>query len=128
MKWIFLLLLIFPLSAYSQKEITLKRKYFGKYEGIVPAYSMGSALELVDVGETEIIITIGKDFIYTTIGSRKIQGTYTIMFEAEDYFLLDASMTGQLANERILVYKQGKKIAREGMYPQPLADLKKTKN
>lgn len=128
MKWIFLLLLIFPLAAFSQKEITLKRKYFGKYEGTVPAYTMGSALEMVDVDEAEIMVTIGKDFIYTTIGERKLQGTYTIMFEADDYFLLDATMTGQLANERILVYKQGKKIAREGMYPQPLADLKKTKN
>ena len=128
MKWIFLLLLIFPLTAFSQKEITLKRKYFGKYEGTVPAYTMGSALEMVDVDEVEIMVTIGKDFIYTTIGERKLQGKYTVMFEAEDYFLLDATMTGQLANERILVYKQGKKIGREGMYPQPLADLKKTKN
>ena len=128
MKWIFLFVLIFPLATLSQKEITLKRKYFGKYEGTVPAYSIGTSLEIVDVDEVEIMVTIGKDFIYTTIGARKLQGTYTIMFEAEDYFLLDASMTGQLANERILVYKQGKKIAREGMYPQPLADLKKIKN
>lgn len=128
MKWIFLLLLVFPMAVFSQKEITLKRKYFGKYVGTVPAYSMGSALEMVDVDEVEITVTIGKDFIYTTIGERKLQGTYTIMFEADDYFLLDAIMTGQLANERILVYKQGKRIARDGMYPQPLSDLKKIKN
>lgn len=96
-----------------------------KYVGVVPAYSMGSVLEIVDVDETPITVTIGKEFIYTTIGERKLQGTYTIMFEADTYYLLDATMTGQLANERILIYKRGKKISRDGMYPQPLADLKK---
>lgn len=125
MKLIFFLILIFPFALSAQKEIKLKRKYLAKYEGVVPAYSMGSALEIVDVDETPITVTIGKEFIYTTIGDRKLQGTYEIMFEADTYYLLDATMTGQLANERILVYKRGKKIARDGMYPQPLSDLKK---
>lgn len=123
MKWMFFIMLIFPFALSAQKEIKLKRKYLAKYEGIVPAYSMGSALEIVDVDETPITVTIGKEFIYTTIGDRKLQGTYEIMFEADTYYLLDATMSGQLANERILVYKRGKKIARDGMYPQPLADL-----
>jgi hypothetical protein len=125
MKWIIVLILVFPFALNAQKEIKLKRKYMAKYVGVVPAYSMGSALEIVDVDETPITVTIGKEFIYTTIGERKLQGTYTIMFEADTYYLLDATMTGQLANERILVYKRGKKISRDGMYPQPLADLKK---
>ncbi len=128
MKWIIVLLLIVPFALSAQKEIKLKRKYLGKYEGVVPAYSMGSALEVVDVDQTPITVTIGKEFIYTTIGERKLQGTFVIMFEAESYYLLDATMTGQLANERILIYKHGKKISRDGMYPQPLADLKKTRN
>jgi hypothetical protein len=119
------LILIFPFALNAQKEIKLKRKYIAKYVGVIPAYSMGSALEVVDVEETSIIITIGKEFINTTIGDRKSQGTYVVIFEAETYYLLDATMTGQLANERILVYKRGKKISRDGMYPQPLADLKK---
>lgn len=125
MKWIIVLVLILPFALSAQKEIKLKRKYLGKYEGTVPAYSMGSAMEIVDVDETTITVTIGKEFIYTTIGERKLQGTYVIMFEAETYYLLDATMTGQLANERILIYKRGKKISRDGMYPQPLSDLKK---
>lgn len=125
MKWIIVLILAFPFVLSAQKEIKLKRKYLAKYVGVVPAYSMGSALEVVDVDETPITVTIGKEVIYTTIGERKLQGTYTVMFEADTYYLLDATMTGQLANERILVYKRGKKISRDGMYPQPLADLKK---
>jgi len=119
------LILVFPFALSAQKQIKLKRKYLAKYEGVVPAYSMGSALEIVDVDETPITVTIGKEFIYTTIGDRKLQGIYEVMFEADTYYLLDATMTGQLANERILIYKRGKKIARDGMYPQPLSDLKK---
>ena len=125
MKWMIILILIFPFALSAQKEIKLKRKYMARYEGVVPAYSMGSALEIVDVDEAPITIIIGKKVIYTTIGERKLQGTYEIMFEADTYYLLDATMTGQLANERILIYKRGKKISRDGMYPQPVADLKK---
>jgi len=127
MKWFIIPLLLFPFVLNAQKEIKLKRKYLAKYEGTVPAYSMGSALEVVDVEETPITVTIGKSFIYTTIGDRKLQGTYEVMFEADTYYLLDATMTGQMVNERILVYKRGKRIARDGMYPQPLADLTKTR-
>lgn len=125
MKWLIVFILIFPFAVSAQKVIKLKRRYIAKYEGVVPAYSMGSALEIVDVDETPITVTIGKEFIYTTIGDRKLQGTYVVMFEADTYYLLDATMNGQMANERILVYKRGKKISRDGMYPQPLADLKK---
>ncbi|MFK7786694.1 MAG: hypothetical protein AB8B56_16365 [Crocinitomicaceae bacterium] len=127
MKWIIVLLLILPLGASAQKKVKLKRKYLAKYEGVIPAYSMGSALEVVDVDETTVTVTIGKEFIYTTIGDRKLQGTYVVMFEAETYYLLDATMQGQMANERILVYKRGKRISRDGMYPQPVSDLKKKK-
>lgn len=127
MKWIIALLLFVPFGLTAQKEIKLKRKYLAIYEGVIPSYSMGSALEVVDVDETTITVTIGKEFIYTTIGDRKLQGTYVVMFEADTYYLIDATMDGQLANERILVYKRGKKISRDGMYPQPLADLKKKK-
>lgn len=125
MKWLIVFLLIVPFASNAQKKIKLKRKYMAKYEGTVPAYSMGSALEIVDVDETPITVTIGKEFIYTTIGERKLQGTYVVMFEADTYYLLDATMMGQSAHERILVYKRGKRISRDGMYPQPLADLKK---
>ena len=52
MKWLIVFILILPLGVNAQKKIKLKRKYIAKYEGVVPAYSMGSALEIVDVDET----------------------------------------------------------------------------
>ena len=126
MKWMIVLLLIVPFGLSAQKKIKLKRRYLAKYEGTIPAYSMGSALEVVDVDETTITVTIGKEFIYTTIGGRKLQGTYVVMFEADTYYLLGCN--DEWADWRTnasLVYKRGKKISRDGMYPQPLADLKK---
>ena len=50
-----------------------------------------------------------------------------VMFEAQKYFLLDVKIEGQLATERIMVYKRGKKLSRDGMYPQPVTELRKKK-
>ncbi|MCH2224235.1 MAG: hypothetical protein MK066_05645 [Crocinitomicaceae bacterium] len=121
------LLIVFPLMLSAQKEIKLKRKYFGKYKGMVAGYQMNSGIELIDIGETPIVVLIDKEQIYITIGDRKLVGTYTVMFKAQKYYLLDAEIDGQLANERILVYFRGKRISRDGMYPQPVTELKKTK-
>jgi len=121
------LLIMLPTLVSAQKEIALKRKYFGKYQGIVPSYKLGSAINLVDVDESTIQITLTKGEIAVTVGSRKSYGTYEVMFQADKYFLLDAKMTGQLVNERILVYKRGRRISRDGLYPQPVSNMKKVK-
>lgn len=103
----------------------MNKKYFGKYKGIIPAYKIDTSNELLEVGETAIYIDLFKDQIAVKVGNNKIYGKYTVMFEAKDYYLLDATMTGQLATERIMVYKKGSKIARDGMFPQPVCELKR---
>jgi len=45
------------------------------------------------------------------------------MFEGKKYFLLYVKIEEKLAGERIVVYKKGKKISRDGLYPQPSAFL-----
>ncbi len=127
MRILLVLLIMLPSLASAQKEIELKRRYFGSYEGIVPAYKLGTALDVVDVEESVIQIILNKGEISVTVGNRKIYGTYEVMFQADKYYLLDASMNGQLVNERILVYKRGKRIARDGLYPQPVSTMKKVK-
>lgn len=122
-----LIVFILPLSVSAQEQIDLKRKYFGKYQGTIPSYKMGSSLDVIDVGETAIYVTIAKDEIAVTIGNRKLYGTYEVMFMAKKYYLLDAKIKGQLANERILVYKRGRRISRDGLYPQPVTELNKFK-
>lgn len=122
-----MLLVMLPTLVSAQKEIQLKRKYFGNYQGIVPSYTLGSAINVVDVEESTIQIILTKGEIAVTVGNRKMYGTYEVMFQADKYFLLDAKMTGQLVNERILVYKRGKRISRDGLYPQPVTNMKKVK-
>lgn len=122
------ILIVVPVLVFSQEEIKLKKKYLGHYKGTIDSYLLDTGNEIMTVGETAIYVEIGKDDkIKVTIGSREIQGTYHVMFKAKTYYLLDAQMEGQLATERIMVYKRGKHIARDGMYPQPVTELTKFK-
>lgn len=124
-----LLILLLTTSAivFGQKEVSLKKKYRGYYEGEIPEYSILSNNELHFVSTAPIQIEIGENQVQLTVGNNVMIGTYEVMFKAEKYYLLDVNVEGQLANERILVYIKGKKLSREGMYPQPVTTLKKTK-
>ncbi len=112
---------------FGQKDISLKKKFRGYYEGTIPEYSMQSNGELHFVSSANISITIGADVVQVRVGDNEMMGTYEVMFKAEKYFLLDVDIDGQLANERIMVYKKGKKLSRDGMFPQPVSTLKKVK-
>lgn len=126
-KFINILFFIFIAANFSfgQKELVLKKKYFGKYKGTIAAYQYESNNRLIPVAETEILIDLFKEDITIRIGGNENSGTYEVMFEADDYFLIDAKMDGVLATERILVYKKGKKLGRDGMYPQPVCELER---
>ena len=112
---------------FGQKEINLKKKFRGYYEGTIPEYSIQSNGELHFVSSAPISITIGADVIQVRVGDNEMMGSYEVMFKAEKYFLLDVNIDGQLANERVMVYKKGKKLSRDGMFPQPVSTLKKVK-
>lgn len=120
-----ILLIAAPLISLGQKEIKLKKKYLGAYKGEIPAYKMDIGEEVIEVGQTAIQVNLEADQITLSIGNNVLTGSYHVMFEAKSYYLLDIDINNQLANERIMVYKRGKKIARDGMYPQPLAELSK---
>lgn len=122
---IIILSIIAPLSLVGQKEVKLKKKFFGAYKGEIPAYKLDIGDEVVDVSSTSIFVDLQEDDITISIGNNVLKGKYEVMFEAKSYYLLDVDVENQLANERIMVYKRGKKIARDGMYPQPLAEMSK---
>ena len=126
-KYALLFLLILPMLSFGQKKIDLKRKYLGSYSGTIPGYRVESAQDIMNVSSTDIVIKIGKNQVEITVGGNLLYGTYTVMFEAKSYYLLDVTVDGQLATERILVYKRGKHLSRDGMYPQPVTELKKDK-
>lgn len=121
------LFLSFIALSYGQKELTLKRKYFGNYSGQIPAYKVSFGYEAIHVDSTSIQVKIDADSLFVTVGGRTLAGTYKVMFEADKYYLLDATMESQLASERIMIYKRGKSIARDGLFPQPVTELKRTK-
>ncbi len=127
-RFLFLLLFILPVLLSAQQPIELKKKFQGTYEGAISAYQLDSGKEIVDVDLTPIQIEITETKVSLSIGKNKLSGTYTIMFEAKTYFLLDCRIDNQLAGERIVVYKKGKKISRDGLFPQPSVQLEKTKD
>lgn len=128
MRLLLVLFVVVPIIGLSQKPIELKSKFLGVYEGKIPSFLMDSGKDLLTVEESPITIEITEEGILLAIGSNKITGKYTVMFEADKYFLLDCKINGQLANERVVVFKKGKMISRDGLYPQPNTILLKTKN
>ncbi len=115
--------ILFVSLSWSQKEISLKRKYFGKYKGIVSSYTYKEANKLIEVSETTIYVDLFKEEIRIKIGANEMKGSFVVMFEANDYYLVDAKMEGSIVTERIIVYKKGKRIGRDGIYPQPVSEL-----
>lgn len=119
------LLCTFWMSA--QKDVTLKKKYFGTYKGMIPSYEYDTGTDIATVLACSIELKLNKETIELLIGNQSLNGTYKVMFEAKKYFLLDAIMDGQLATERVMVYKTGRTLIRDGMYPQPVTELKKAR-
>jgi hypothetical protein len=121
------LFLTLSYCGFSQKTVALKKKYFGSYIGEIPSYSFDAEDGQIDVAAATIKINIKAKDIHFEIGMNVFEGSYKVLFEANNYFLLDCKVPNQLATERIMVFKKGKKISRDGLYPQPMAFLKKEK-
>ena len=124
MKMRFLLLFVLLLSSwnfsYSQTlRDNIKRKYYGTYEGQINGYKFDAGDKLVEVEPVPIRIEINSGYLNIQIGKLQSKGSFQVLFEADDYYVLDAKMDNQFVGERIVVYKKGKKISRDGLYPQP---------
>ncbi|MEN9400309.1 MAG: hypothetical protein RL632_1412 [Bacteroidota bacterium] len=115
-------------SALAQKPITLKKKFYGSYEGEIPAYTLDVGTDNVDVAAVAIKIKLEGDSVHITVGQNALHGVYHVLFEGKNYFVLDCRMDGQLAGERIVVYNRGKRISRDGLYPQPSSFLDRVKD
>ncbi len=112
-------------GVYSQSQLKLAKKFLGSYTGEIPAYSMQVGSVEVEVVSTPIQISIDHDRVDLQLGRVLKKGSYRVMFESKGYFLLDCKIDGEPSPERIMVFKRGKRIARDGLYPQPIAYLKK---
>lgn len=121
------LFLGFQLSA-QKVGVDLKKKFFGTYAGTISAYQIDTGKDLVDVNSERIEIVIDADSVSITIGRNQLKGAYSVLFEVKKYYVLDCKIPGRLAQERVVVYKAGKKVSRDGLYPQPSAMLSKVKD
>lgn len=129
MKNLFLVVSLFFFSiGWSQKPIELKKKFLGSYSGTIASYKLDTGEDLVDIEREKITVDIELDSIHFKIGRNTLNGTYTVLFEAKKYYVLDCIIPGRLAGERVVIYKAGKKISRDGLYPQPSAMLTKDKD
>ncbi len=124
-KLILTLLLIIPFSLSAQKEYTLKSRFLGQYKGEISSYNIDTGKKIMKVSSSAIYIELEKEKITITIGNNQLTGTYAVMFKAKKYYLIDARIEDQLATERIIVYTRGRKLSRDGMYPQPVTELLK---
>lgn len=118
-KRILVVLLLCFVATSVDAQNKLKRKYYGTYEGQINAYKFDAGDILVEVDEVPIRIEINSGYLTLQIGKLTTNGTFEILFEADEYYVLDAKMENQFVGERIVVYKKGKKISRDGLYPQP---------
>ncbi|MES2800403.1 MAG: hypothetical protein V4638_10345 [Bacteroidota bacterium] len=122
------LALILGFQSFAQKvNVELKKKYFGTYAGTISSFQLDTGTDLVEVGSERIQITIQQDSVLFQIGRNKLKGPYSVLFEVKKYYVLDCKIPGRLAQERVVVYKQGKKISRDGLFPQPSSTLTKVK-
>ena len=130
MNRLFALVVLFFLSLHinAQKELKLAKKFFGDYQGVIPEYVLPSSGGEVRVLETPIRLKIDEELVEMTIGKLELKGNYRILFESKGYFLLECTVEGKSLAERIMVFKRGKKISRDGLYPQPSAILYKQKS
>ena len=114
------ILFIFSVSAQSK----LKKKYFGKYVGEIGSYTIDSGTDLLQIQKSSIEIEFKADGTLTQkIGELTKEGSWKLFFEADDYFVFDVTFSDQAMSDRILLYKKGKKISREGITPQPSSIL-----
>ena len=103
----------------------IKKKCFGEYEGLIPGYSLDIGTDVIPVSPASIRVSLRDNSITQEIGNVSKTGTWTIIAEEKTCYVLNVQLEGQLATERITVYKKGKKLRREGVFPQPAADLRK---
>lgn len=124
MKVVVLLLLFFPLIAFSQQK--LKKKYCGHFSGYIPSYKMDSGNDLITVDSVHIKIELLRDGkVNYTIGTTNYSGYYQVSFVSSAYIFITANITGLKAEERLKIYPKDKHMDREGIFPQPLTVLKK---
>ena len=125
-RYLFFILLLTPLISNGQKLVEeVKKKYFGTYIGEIPSYSLDTGRDFVNVESVALKIQLDATYVSMDLGKEHFTGTYSVVFLGVDYYVLHVQLEGQMQAERLLVHTKTKSMTREGIHPQPNAELKK---
>jgi len=120
-------LLLVNFTVLSQTSKGLKKRFLGTYAGFISSYELKTPTPIF-VDSVGIKITIEKEQISFSIGTHQYSGSYKLLLETKKYIVLECTIENQMATERIMVYKRGKHLSRDGLFPQPNAELFKIKH
>lgn len=118
-----LLLMLFLFVAITGSGQTLRKKFLGVYEGSIPAYTLDLGSDVVPVEAATIRIELAAKTIVQTIGSTIKTGTWRVVSESKEGYVIAFRLEGQLIEEQLTLIRKGKKILRKGVYPQPDTSL-----
>lgn len=123
MKALLLILLVFTAaSSYGQN---LKKKYLGTYSGTIPPYTMDAGGEVVEVKSAAVMFVIEEDKAVQTIDGISQTGRWQLMASKDDYYEIGFLPQNSSVIQKYYLFRKGKKMQRNGLYPQPDCELKK---
>jgi len=118
--------LFLGLPAFGQN---IKKKLYGTYEGTIPGYKMDIGQTVVDVNAITIRIKLTEDGLAEQhLGSKTLRGTWKVRSDEKTHYVIILKLEGQEAEERIILYKKTRTMKREGIFPQPDANLEQVKS
>lgn len=120
--WLIICFLLVASTGFGQH---LKKKFYGTYKGVVPAYKMDIGSDVVDVASASITIVLSPEGVVQQLGNSTKTGTWKIVATEKTYFVLSLRLEGQLAEEQVVLDKKTKILTRQGIFPQPDTPLVK---
>ena len=123
----FFIFIFLVISALSNAQKPLKKKFLGKYEGEIPAYKINTGSQFIDVSSTSISLSIQKNELVFMVGRNEMTVPYSWIKKDKKTIQIEFLRSTDETKEIVILTKKTKEILREGVYPQPKCILKKVK-
>lgn len=123
-----LLMIVFLLSfqGFSQK---LKKKYYGSYSGVIPAFVMDVGGDVAEVEQARITIKLlENNQVEQVIGPQALTGRWELISINKTEAEIRLILVGQHYTETLVLQLKTQELSRKGFYPQPDAILRKDKS
>lgn len=123
-----LLMIVFLLSfqGFSQK---LKKKYYGSYSGVIPAFVMDVGGDVAQVEQARITIKLlENNQVEQVIGPQALTGRWELISINKTEAEIRLILVGQHYTETLVLQLKTQELSRKGFYPQPDAILRKDKS